>query len=107
MCALARASAHGHVIAQHRFQRTRRVTGQFASVPALRRKAGQGCKVRFLIDDPDSEVTRHREAVEATSLTVSTRIAVTLEQLERLRGRPGMRAERCASHVVALGASPV
>src|SRR5713226_6623609 len=32
---------------------------------ALRRKAGQGCKIRFLIGDPDSEVTRHREAVEA------------------------------------------
>ena len=48
---------------------------------ALRRKAGQGCKVRFLVGDPDSEVTRHREELEATALTVSTRIAVTLDEL--------------------------
>jgi hypothetical protein len=39
---------------------------------ALRRKAGQGCKIRFLVGDPDSEVTRQREEIEATSLTVST-----------------------------------
>jgi hypothetical protein len=66
---------------------------------ALRRKAGQGCKVRFLVGDPDSEVTRHRETVEATSLTVSTRIAVTLEQLERLRGTGGIEARFSDRHV--------
>jgi hypothetical protein len=66
---------------------------------ALRRKADQGCKVRFLVGDPDSEVTRHREGVEGTSLTVSTRIAVTLEQLDRLRGTGGIEARFSDRHV--------
>jgi hypothetical protein len=30
----------------------------------LKRKAQQGCQVRFLVGDPESEVTRHREDVE-------------------------------------------
>lgn len=30
----------------------------------LRRKAQQGCKIRFLVGDPESEVTRRREEVE-------------------------------------------
>jgi hypothetical protein len=66
---------------------------------ALRRKAGQGCRIRFLIGDPDSEVTRRREEVEATPLTVSTRIAVTLEQLERLRGTEGIEARFSDRHI--------
>src|SRR2546430_1190099 len=43
------------------------------------------------------EVTRRRE--EATSLTVSTRIAVTLEQLERLRGTAGLEARFSDRHI--------
>jgi transcriptional regulator with XRE-family HTH domain len=66
---------------------------------ALRRKAGAGCKVRFLIGDPDSEVTRKREQVEATSLTVSTRIKVTLEHLERLRDVQGISARFSDRHI--------
>jgi transcriptional regulator with XRE-family HTH domain len=66
---------------------------------ALRRKAAQGCQVRFLVGDPDSEVTRRREEAEATSLTVSTRIAVTLEQLERLRGTAGIEARFSDRHI--------
>ena len=66
---------------------------------ALRRKAGQGCTVRFLVGDPESEVTRRREEVEQTSLTVSTRIAVTLEQLERLRDAEGIRARFSDRHI--------
>jgi transcriptional regulator with XRE-family HTH domain len=66
---------------------------------ALRRKAGQGCKIRFLVGDPDSPVTRHREEIEGTSLTVSTRIAVTLEQLERLRGTEGIEARFSDRHI--------
>ncbi|HEV2372368.1 MAG TPA: DUF5919 domain-containing protein [Streptosporangiaceae bacterium] len=66
---------------------------------ALRRKAGQGCRVRFLVGDPDSEVTRRREEIEATSLTVSTRIAVTMEQLERLRGTEGIEARFSDRHI--------
>ena len=66
---------------------------------ALRRKAERGCKVRFLIGDPDSEVTRQREQIEATPLTVSTRIAVTLEQLDRLRGTEGIEARFSDRHI--------
>ncbi|WP_245651964.1 helix-turn-helix domain-containing protein [Streptosporangium amethystogenes] len=39
----------------------------------LKRKAEQGCKIRLLIGDPDSEVTRRREEVENVPLTVSMR----------------------------------
>ncbi|WP_232246629.1 DUF5919 domain-containing protein [Kitasatospora mediocidica] len=53
---------------------------------ALRRKAQTGCRIRFLIGDPDSPVTRAREAEEGVPLTLSTRIAVTLSELQRLRG---------------------
>ncbi|MBT2467069.1 hypothetical protein J7E97_04065 [Streptomyces sp. ISL-66] len=52
---------------------------------ALRRKAQSGCRVRFLIGDPASPVTAAREAEEAVPLTLSTRIAVTLNELEKLR----------------------
>ncbi|MFK0045388.1 XRE family transcriptional regulator [Streptomyces sp. NPDC090741] len=52
---------------------------------ALRRKAENGCRVRFLIGDPDSPVTAAREAEEGVPLTLSTRIAVTLNELEKLR----------------------
>ncbi|MCC9309418.1 DUF5919 domain-containing protein [Kitasatospora sp. RB6PN24] len=52
---------------------------------ALRRKAQTGCRVRFLIGDPDSPVTRAREAEEGVPLTLSTRIAVTMSELQRLR----------------------
>ncbi|MFB7518049.1 DUF5919 domain-containing protein [Streptomyces sp. NPDC056144] len=51
----------------------------------LRRKARTGCRVRFLIGDPESPVTRAREAEEAVPLTLSTRIAVTTSALRRLR----------------------
>lgn len=52
----------------------------------LRRKAENGCRVRFLIGDPDSEVTRHREELEQVPLTVSTRIRITLDELAKLNG---------------------
>lgn len=52
---------------------------------ALRRKAQAGCRIRFLIGDPDSPVTQAREAEESVPLTLSTRIAVTISELERLR----------------------
>lgn len=50
----------------------------------LRRKAEAGCRVRFLLGDPDGEVTRQREQVEDVALTVSTRIRITLENLSKL-----------------------
>jgi CRP-like cAMP-binding protein len=55
--------------------------------------------VRFLVGDPDSEVTRQRERIEATPLTVSTRIAVTLEQLGRLRDADGIEARFSDRHI--------
>jgi hypothetical protein len=66
---------------------------------ALRRKADAGCRVRFLVGDPDSEVTRERERIEATPLTVSTRIAVTLGELEKLRDVDGIEARFSDRHI--------
>ncbi|MFD5429025.1 helix-turn-helix domain-containing protein [Streptomyces sp. NPDC127084] len=50
----------------------------------IRRKAETGCRVRFLLGDPDGEVTRQRETIEDVALSVSTRIRITLEHLDRL-----------------------
>ncbi|MEU2434438.1 XRE family transcriptional regulator [Streptomyces sp. NPDC007861] len=57
---------------------------QPAFADTLRRKAATGCRVRFLLGNPDGPVTRQREAIEDVALSVSTRIKVTLENLERL-----------------------
>jgi hypothetical protein len=57
----------------------------------LRRKAEAGCRVRFLLGDPGSEVTHLREAVEEVAMTVSTRIRSTLEQLDRLGPLDGLQ----------------
>ncbi|MFI0134743.1 XRE family transcriptional regulator [Streptomyces luteogriseus] len=66
----------------------------FTSVPAftetLRRKIDSGCRVRFLLGNPEGEVTRQREAIEDTALTVSTRIRITLEHLDRLGSLNGL-----------------
>ncbi|NEB10801.1 helix-turn-helix transcriptional regulator [Streptomyces coelicoflavus] len=53
---------------------------------ALRRKASAGCRVRFLVGDPDSDLTRSREKEEDVALSLSTRIRVTLAELEKLKG---------------------
>lgn len=58
----------------------------------LRRKAASGCRIRFLLGDPTSEVTRSREEIEAVALTVSTRIRTTLEQLRSLGEVNGLEA---------------
>ncbi|WP_322785123.1 XRE family transcriptional regulator [Streptomyces profundus] len=65
---------------------------QPAYVDTLRRKAEAGCRIRFLIGDPEGEVTRQREAVEDVTLSVSTRIRVTLEHLAKLSEVPGVEA---------------
>ncbi|EST25541.1 hypothetical protein [Streptomyces roseochromogenus] len=75
---------------------------QFADT--LRRKAEAGVKVRFLLGDPEGEVTRQREAIEDMALSVSTRIRITLEHLERLGSAPGLEtryssAEDAVNHV--------
>ncbi|MFF9646567.1 DUF5919 domain-containing protein [Kitasatospora aureofaciens] len=63
----------------------------------LRRKADQGCRIRFLLGNPESETTRHRERVEGVALTVSTRIRMTLEELAKLGALPGLEARFSAA----------
>jgi transcriptional regulator with XRE-family HTH domain len=58
----------------------------------IRRKAESGCRVRFLIGDPEGEVTRQREQIEDVALSVSTRIKITLEHLDRLGPLEGVEA---------------
>nr|WP_242338983.1 XRE family transcriptional regulator [Streptomyces formicae] len=77
---------------------------QPAFADTLRRKAASGCRVRFLLGDPEGEVTRHRETVEDVALSVSTRIKVTLENLERLGPVEGLEtrlssADDAVNHV--------
>ncbi|MFM9448158.1 XRE family transcriptional regulator [Streptomyces acidiscabies] len=50
----------------------------------IRSKAESGCRVRFLVGDPTGDVTRQRETIEDVALSVSTRIRITLEHLDRL-----------------------
>ncbi|MFD8784628.1 DUF5919 domain-containing protein [Kitasatospora sp. NPDC059599] len=65
---------------------------QPALLQTLRRKAEGGCRVRFLLGDPDSGSTRRREELEDVALSVSTRIRVTLENLAKLRDIDGVEA---------------
>ncbi|MEV6549871.1 XRE family transcriptional regulator [Streptomyces sp. NPDC051597] len=58
----------------------------------IRRKAEEGCRVRFLLGDPEGEVTCRREAIEDVALTVSTRIRTTLEHLDCLGPVEGVEA---------------
>jgi hypothetical protein len=51
----------------------------------LRKKAATGCRIRFVLGDPASPVTRQRETEEDVPLTLSTRIEVTLSELAKLR----------------------
>ncbi|TGB13326.1 XRE family transcriptional regulator [Streptomyces sp. MZ04] len=62
----------------------------------LRRKTGAGCRVRFLIGDPEGEVTRQREIIEDVALTVSTRVRMTLEALGQLGPLDGLEARYSA-----------
>lgn len=65
----------------------------------LRAKAEAGCRIRFLLGDPESEVTRRREEVEDAVLSVSTRIRITLEQLRKLGPLPGLEARFSDGHI--------
>jgi hypothetical protein len=64
----------------------------------LAAKAASGCVVRFLVGDPESEVTRRREQIEAVPLTVSTRIQITLDALSRIEG-DGVEARLSDGHI--------
>lgn len=50
----------------------------------VRAKIESGCRVRFLLGDPECEVTRKREQIEDVALSVSTRIRITLENLGKI-----------------------
>ncbi|MFC6600429.1 DUF5919 domain-containing protein [Kitasatospora paranensis] len=64
----------------------------------LRRKAASGCRIRFILGDPASTVTRQRESEEAVPLTLSTRIEVTLAELRKLRDVPNIEARFETGH---------
>jgi hypothetical protein len=59
-------------------------------VLTLRQKLDAGCRVRFLVGDPDGEVTRSRERIEDVALSVSTRIRITLEHLAKVGEHEGI-----------------
>lgn len=66
----------------------------------LRRKAEHGANIRFLVGDPDSSVTTEREAIEGVPLTVSTRIRVTLDELNKIHERaPQIAASYSDRHI--------
>ncbi len=58
----------------------------------LQQKASEGCHVRFLIGDRADPATAEREAIERTPLTLTTRINITLAELEKLRDVEGLEA---------------
>ncbi|MEU3982683.1 XRE family transcriptional regulator [Streptomyces sp. NPDC026672] len=62
----------------------------------LRRKVKAGCRVRFLLGDPNGEVTRQREVIEDVTLTVSTRIHMTLQELGKLGDVGGLEVRHSA-----------
>ncbi|WP_434740407.1 XRE family transcriptional regulator [Micromonospora sp. SH-82] len=51
---------------------------------ALAAKAKTGADARFLLGDPDSPVTAERERLEATPLTLATRIAMTRSEISKV-----------------------
>ncbi|MFF0271970.1 XRE family transcriptional regulator [Streptomyces sp. NPDC004330] len=63
----------------------------------IRRKAESGCRVRFLLGDPDGAVTRQREVIEDVPLSVSTRIRITLDELARIGPVEGVQARFSAA----------
>ncbi|MFJ2957356.1 XRE family transcriptional regulator [Streptomyces sp. NPDC087270] len=66
-------------------------------VATLLGKLDNGCRVRFLLGDPEGEVTRSRERVEEVALSVSTRIRITLEQIEKLGSHQGLEVRYSAT----------
>ncbi|GAA4215446.1 helix-turn-helix domain-containing protein [Actinocatenispora rupis] len=58
-------------------------------VETLRSKCEDGCRIRAVIADPDSEHVRYRDAEEGTPLTLVVRINTTLSMLDGLFGCPG------------------
>jgi hypothetical protein len=80
----------------------------FLDQPAFHRtlqdKLSQGVRVRFLLGDPEGRVTREREAIEDTPLSVSMRIRITQENLGKVQAPEGLEvrytsAEDATNHV--------
>ena len=70
----------------------------------LQEKISQSVRVRFLLGDPESEVTRQREEIEDVALSVSTRIRIAQENLAKVGAREGLEvrysaAEDAVNHV--------
>ena len=65
----------------------------------LKAKAEAGCQVRFVVGDPESDVTRRREQAEGVPLTVGTRIRITLDQLQKIGPVPGLEARFSDEHI--------
>lgn len=62
----------------------------------LREKASAGVRIRFLLGDPDGEVTRQREEIEGVALSVSMRIRSCMENLARLGNLAGLEVRYSA-----------
>lgn len=54
--------------------------------------------MRFLLGDPGSDLTKSREKDEGVTLTLSTRIQVTLAELEKIKKQPGIEARYSSGH---------
>ena len=65
----------------------------------LRRKAECGTAVRFLLGNPDSDVTHRREQIEDVPLSVGVRIRSTLAELDALRDQRGVDARFSDAHI--------
>ncbi|WP_088802449.1 MULTISPECIES: hypothetical protein [unclassified Streptomyces] len=65
----------------------------------LAAKAKHGTRVRFLVGDPESEVTTKREEVEGVPLTVSTRIRITLDALAKMGRHEGVEVRFSDQHI--------
>lgn len=65
----------------------------------LKAKADSGARIRFLVGDPGSDVTRKREEVEGVPLTVGTRIRITLDALEKMGPIRGVEARFSDQHI--------
>ncbi|MER5898899.1 XRE family transcriptional regulator [Streptomyces mirabilis] len=67
-----------------------------AFAETLRSKAESGCRIRFLLGNPDGETTRQREVIEDVALSVSTRIRITLGELSKLGPLEGLEVRYSA-----------
>ncbi|MEU5305709.1 multiprotein-bridging factor 1 family protein [Streptomyces noursei] len=72
-------------------------TQQPAFAATLRTKVKAGCRVRFLVGDPEGEAARQREAVEDVALSVSARIRMTLDELEKMGAVEGLEVRTSAA----------